>query len=311
MSAFAGGGSEASQGTVVIDEQVLTEVDVSELPPAGDDDDASIWTEGEGDADERIPDDEMDMAEEGEGEGEDEGASASASESAVYDAARVVFRGHSDYVYSAGIHPTRPGVAITGGGDDKAFLWTYETGPSATSSIELIGHTDTVTCVGFNFDGSMVMTGSYDGSIRVWDATTGALQIVLEGPEDIEWANWHSKGNAIVAGSKDGTIWMWLTHNGQCVQVFAGHDGPVSVGCFSSDGKVICSGGEDGTVRLWAPKTGVCKHVFDGKLGHEAAVTCIASDEQDPELLATGTTIHPIHLIHTICAREKKKKKEE
>ena len=36
--------------------------------------------------------------------------------------------------------------------------------------------------------------------------------------------------NAIIAGSKDGTIWMWLSHNGQCVQVFAGHDGGVSCG---------------------------------------------------------------------------------
>ena len=41
-----------------------------------------------------------------------------------------------------------------------------------------------------------------------------------------------SPRNAIIAGSKDGTIWMWLSHNGQCVQVFAGHDGGVSCGEF-------------------------------------------------------------------------------
>ena len=36
--------------------------------------------------------------------------------------------------------------------------------------------------------------------------------------------------NALIAGSKDGTVWMWLAHNGQCVQVFAGHDGGVTCG---------------------------------------------------------------------------------
>ena len=36
--------------------------------------------------------------------------------------------------------------------------------------------------------------------------------------------------NALIAGSKDGTVWMWLSHNGQCVQVFAGHDGGVTCG---------------------------------------------------------------------------------
>jgi hypothetical protein len=29
---------------------------------------------------------------------------------------------------------------------------------------------------------------------------------------------------------------MWLAHSGQCVQVFAGHDGPVVCGGFSQDG---------------------------------------------------------------------------
>ena len=154
--------------------------------------------------------------------------------------------------------------------------------------LELTGHKDTVTSVGFNYDGSLALTGCYDGSVRIWSVATGELQGVLEGPEDVEWAEWHSKGNAVIAGSKDGTVWMWLTADGQCVQVFAGHDGAVSCGCFSRDGKVVCSGGEDGTVRLWAPKSGACRHVFEGHFGHEQPVTCVSSSQEDPDLLLTG-----------------------
>lgn len=76
--------------------------------------------------------------------------------------------------------------------------------------------------MGFNFNGSLALTGSYDGMVRIWDVQNGSLLQVLEGPDDVEWAQWHSKGNAIIAGSKDGTVWMWLAHNGQCMQVFAG-----------------------------------------------------------------------------------------
>jgi len=274
-------------GSVVVDGQVLTEVDVSHLPPPPEDDDASLWTEGGEDPDERITDGpgDPDMLIEEE-EGEEEGAGGGV------DMAHTVFSEHSDYVYCSSMHPLRPGVVVTGGVDDKAYLWSYDPAAAGSGAIlsskELSGHTDTVTSVGFNFDGTLVLTGSYDGTVKVWDVASGDLVVQLEGPEDIEWASWHTKGNAVIAGSKDGTIWMWMTHNGQCVQVFAGHDGLVSAGCFSSDGKLVCSGGEDGTVRIWAPKTGACRHVFDGKLGHDAAVTCIASDEQDPELLATG-----------------------
>ena len=46
--------------------------------------------------------------------------------------------------------------------------------------------------------------------------------------------------NAIIAGSKDGTIWMWLSHNGQCVQVFAGHDGGVSCGEWAQRQHIYC-----------------------------------------------------------------------
>lgn len=128
---------------------------------------------------------------------------------------------------------------------------------------------------------------------------TGALVCQLEGPEDVEWCQWHSKGNAVIAGSRDSTVWMWLTSTtttaagavsaGQCVQVFAGHDGAVTAGCFSSDGKTVCSGGEDGSVRIWAPKTGVCRHVFEQHTGHTMSVNCMDSHKLEPELLLTGS----------------------
>ena len=82
-------------------------------------------------------------------------------------------------------------------------------------------------------------------------------------------------------------MWMWLAHNGQCVQVFAGHEGGVACGVFTKDGKNVCTGGEDGTVRVWAPKTGVCKHVFEGHFGHEGPVTALESSV-DGDMVISG-----------------------
>ncbi|CAN0483957.1 unnamed protein product, partial [Scytosiphon promiscuus] len=47
-------------------------------------------------------------------------------------------------------------------------------------------HTDTVSTVGFSADGSLVATGCYGGLLKVWEASTGTLKHVLEGPEDVE-----------------------------------------------------------------------------------------------------------------------------
>jgi ribosome assembly protein SQT1 len=109
------------------------------------------------------------------------------------DMSTACFVGHSDCVYSVAIHPFTPGVVLTGGGDDKAFLWTYapnadgseELGPAILHSKELTGHTDTVTSVGFNYDGKLALTGGYDGKINVWSVPEGELTQTLEGPEGI------------------------------------------------------------------------------------------------------------------------------
>jgi len=171
-----------------------------------------------------------------------------------------------------------------------------------------------VATIDFNYDGKFVLTGSFDGTVKVWDVSTGALVCQLEGPEDIEWCEWHSKGNAIVAGSRDGTCWMWLTNNtvanpnatvgaGQCVQVFAGHDGAVTAGCFTSDGKLVCTGGEDGCVRVWAPKTGICKQVFEDHTGHASVVTCLVSHPTDSDLLLSGSMDGSMLLLQISTSR--------
>eukprot|EP01039_Chlorochromonas_danica_P006249 gene6249-6890_t len=220
----------------------------------------------------------------------------------VEDMAYYVFTGHSQSIFCVAVHPTIPGLIATGGEDDRGFLWRLPLSSSAApeaAPLELTGHTDSVTSVGFNFNGNLLLTGSYDGTVRIWQVASGSCQQVLEGPEDVEWAAWHSKGNAVLAGSKDGTIWMWLAHNGQCMMVFSGHDGLVSAGCFSRDGKAVCSGGEDGTVRIWQPRTGACSHVFENnertKDGHEASVTCI---DTEGELLVTGSMDGTARIYH-------------
>jgi len=97
-----------------------------------DDVDTFGWEEVEV-ADGEVPMDEDDESEIGEGdednveemfqdmgEGlEEEAASAMAED--VVDISNFTFPGHGDAVYCAAIHPTRPGIVLTGGGDDKVL----------------------------------------------------------------------------------------------------------------------------------------------------------------------------------------------
>jgi len=97
--------------------------------------------------------------------------------------------------------------------------WGQQHTITSTNVATLGGHTDSVGSVAFSADGLLCATGGLDGLVKVWDAGTGLLKRTLEGPSDVEWLTWHSKGNVLLAGSSDGTVWMWLATSGACMQV--------------------------------------------------------------------------------------------
>ncbi|KAH8072035.1 hypothetical protein JL721_3943 [Aureococcus anophagefferens] len=211
-------------------------------------------------------------------------------------------------VYCCAFAPN--GDALTGGGDDRAFLHFGAGSGAASRSVELGGHTDSVTTCGFSHTGTFAATGSYDGTVKLWDATTGNLARTLDGPGTSSGSSGTRRGDVVLCGSGGGTCWMWLATSGGCMRVFAGHEGPVLCGAFTCDGKQIVTGSADGSVRVWAPKKGVCKHAWLPR-GHGAppgdrgmllmsngAITALDVHPSDPELVAAAAEDGTAVVLH-------------
>jgi WD40 repeat protein len=64
------------------------------------------------------------------------------------------------------------------------FELTGNASPQNVSQI-FPGHKDTVSQAKFNFDGKLIATGSYDGTVKIWDVPTGKMAANLEGPSDL------------------------------------------------------------------------------------------------------------------------------
>src|SRR6266702_2311564 len=108
-------------------------------------------------------------------------------------------------------------------------------------------------------DGRRIVSGSYDGTIRVQNATTGET---VAGPftghaDSVRFVAFSPDGQRIVSGSYDRTIRVWNATTGETVAgPFTGHTSSVWSVAFSPDGQRIVSGSDDGTIRVWNATTG-------------------------------------------------------
>lgn len=71
------------------------------------------------------------------------------------------------------------------------------------------------------FDGTHIVSGSLDTSIRVWDAESGELKHTLMGHQSLT-SGMELKDNVLVSGNADSTVKIWDITTGQCLQTLQG-----------------------------------------------------------------------------------------
>ena len=81
---------------------------------------------------------------------------------------------------------------------------------------QLMGHSDAVSSASFSPDGTKVVSGSWDQTVRIWDAVTGECAQTLEGHSSgVTSASFSPK---VVSGSDDQTVRIWDAVTGECAQ---------------------------------------------------------------------------------------------
>ncbi len=146
------------------------------------------------------------------------------------------------------------------------------------SAVIVVRETDAkVISVAFSPDGTRIVSGSNDRTIRVWDAHSGD---VVAGPfeghtSSVRSVAFSPDGTRIVSSSSDCTIRVWDARSGDVVAgPFEGHTDYVTSVAFSLDGTRILSGSEDRTIRVWDAHSGdIVAGPFEG---HTSYVTSVA-----------------------------------
>jgi WD40 repeat protein len=129
----------------------------------------------------------------------------------------------------------------------------------------LEGHGDSVNSVMFSADGQHLASSSHDGTVKIWDATTGACVQTLEGYGDsVNSVVFSANGQRLASSSRDKIVKIWDATTGACVQTLEGHDYWVNSVAFSADGQRLASSSDDKTVKIWDATTGTCVQTLEG-----------------------------------------------
>ncbi len=133
-------------------------------------------------------------------------------------------------------------------------------------TLTLDEHLDTVISLALSKDGKILVSGSSDHTIKVWDLSTGKVLKTLIGHLDsvncVALTDTINKPY-IVSGSADKTVKIWSLHSGKVLENLEGHLDIVNCIAISDNGRIV-SGSADNNMITWDLQTGKLLTVIEG-----------------------------------------------
>jgi len=152
---------------------------------------------------------------------------------------------------------------------NDVILWDAASGTPVRT---LKGHSNAIRGLGFSPDGKSLVTGSMDGTAKVWDIANGMARATLESPSlrkqlgreipiGVESTLFSPDGRTIVVSAGTiavpgkmegvGEVTLWTAPSGPVKATLKGLNGFVKQVAFSPDGKLLATVGGDQSVQMW------------------------------------------------------------
>ncbi|XP_023616906.1 CMT1A duplicated region transcript 1 protein isoform X12 [Myotis lucifugus] len=138
--------------------------------------------------------------------------------------------------------------------------------------VQFRGHTGSIRALFVCEEENVLLSGSYDLSIRYWDLKSGACIRIFTGHQGtITCIDLYNK--MLVSGAKDCQVKEWDINTGKCLKTFK-HKDPILA--IKINDTYIVSSCERGIVKVWHI---VMAQVVKILSGHEGAVKCLCFDQ--------------------------------
>jgi len=199
-------------------------------------------------------------------------------------------KGHTGWVTSIATTAEQPDMLLSASRDKSLIVWNLLKKEEAYGIAvkRLTGHGHYVQDVAISSDGQFALSGSWDGTLRLWDLNTGnTTRRFIGHTKDVLSVAFSADNRQIVSGSRDKSINLWNTL-GQLKFTLTeeGHTEWVSCVRFSPNHltPLIVSAGWDKLVKVW--NLTLCK-LRTNLIGHSGYVNSVTVSP-DGSLCASG-----------------------
>ena len=121
---------------------------------------------------------------------------------------------------------------------------------TGTQTATMSGHTGSITSLTYSLDGTLLVSGSHDMTIKLWDVQTGGVIKTFCGHTDeVRSVSILADNTMIASGSSDQTICLWNIETGDHSVVEC--KDKVTIVCFSPINSQLLLSSCGGTVQQW------------------------------------------------------------
>ena len=160
------------------------------------------------------------------------------------------------------------------------------------------GHDSFVKCCAFSPDGQMVLSGSIDKTLRLWNITNDEPLKIFTGHDgSVNGCAFSPEGDVILSASDDKTLRLWDVATATLLHIFEGHFGHVLCCAFDTTGSYAASVSTDSTLRIWdiVNKKEYCRWCSDESL------YCCAFSPKDNKIIV-GDRAGGFHFLSLVAS---------